>query len=232
MVNKKNIKYNIAIVILILHTIYQLTDLVPHIIQLILAMNQHVFWEIVLLLAYILILIGLIIKKPQLSAAGAFFQILYSIPLIKVVYELIGYNSSFLYDLFLQCFITAIWILMFIILAFKKTQKKLLITVVILLLILHISVLIINLYEYNYIDLFSWLLETILDFAYFGSIGILTLEIDKLKVNEPIASNQKEMVSKVNDDQINRLLKLKDLLDNNIITQEEFDAKKRDILGG
>lgn len=54
-------------------------------------------------------------------------------------------------------------------------------------------------------------------------ISILENEINELK--NPVKSNSKDISN------LDVLLKYKELLDKNVITKEEFDAKKKEILG-
>lgn len=46
-----------------------------------------------------------------------------------------------------------------------------------------------------------------------------------------IESNINENIKPINDEQIETIKKLKDLLDLGVLSQEEFDAKKKEILG-
>lgn len=46
-----------------------------------------------------------------------------------------------------------------------------------------------------------------------------------------IESNTNKTVKSINDEQIETIKKLKDLLDLGVLSQEEFDAKKKELLG-
>lgn len=83
----------------------------------------------------------------------------------------------------------------------------------------------------------------------FGATGISTICIDTLKerilvgVNALYAKNVQSCISQAifalknpqsqssGDDSLDQLKKLKELLDGGVITQEEFDAKKKQLLG-
>lgn len=56
--------------------------------------------------------------------------------------------------------------------------------------------------------------------------------IDNVNVNETKAIEQtkNENTNSINDDQIETIKKLKDLLDSGVLSQEEFDTKKKEIL--
>jgi len=64
-----------------------------------------------------------------------------------------------------------------------------------------------------------------------GSV-LLALSSETDKKTKPIPANVKAAVPAGGGlSQTERLIKLKSLLDSGVITQEEFDAKKKDIMG-
>lgn len=83
----------------------------------------------------------------------------------------------------------------------------------------------------------SWLfsLETLIfDFLLYiiATLMILLYELNLAKKTTPIDTNSKvNQTSNEFESQMDRLTKLKSLLDNGAITQEEFDEKKKEILG-
>ena len=60
--------------------------------------------------------------------------------------------------------------------------------------------------------------------------SIVAAEIEPKKSIHTAKQTKNENTNSINDDQIETIKKLKDLLDSGVLSQEEFDTKKKEIL--
>lgn len=184
---------------------------------------HHVFnfYTISLVLAFAAIAVGLFLSVPMVSAAGS---VLLLISQIVHLFRLIRFDSSFI--LLIQVLVPAIFALLLLITCLNRRSAK---TTGIIAAAIQFILAIITIYFTIYFFFhFGWsrwgrIIQPLLECA-----GAVFLGFAFSSKPKAIAAAPK--VPGVSDT-YEKLTHLKGLLDKGIITQEEFDAKKKDILG-
>ena len=184
--------------------------------------------EICLLLCAILSLVFIFVKKK--TVAKIITMIACCVNIANLFLQLISCSSATMpiYIVSLLAGLIAFSLLL-IILAVKKKDKDLSKGMNIL---LYVSIIPMGLFLYVNNGVSGNWLHSILSLSYFGIWLIAFLLTASLKKDAIKALFKKHNAKTTNQDtKIDELKKLKTLLDAGIITQEEFDVKKKQILG-
>lgn len=175
------------------------------------------FWQTILaIVAYILIALSLLLSKDILGKIGSGIGILLS---IQYITKSIRYHSSPIWVLYnILLLMTFVSLLLAYIIPSK--QKLFGICVGIIALVRFLAVI-------SQQGIYLYYLSFTIGAVMFGLAANATEQA-------PSESSRKPAVAIANnsvENQIERLTKLKDLLDKGILTQEEFEDKKKQILG-
>lgn len=181
---------------------------------------HHVFnfYTISLVLAFAAIAVGLFLSVPMVSAAGS---VLLLISRIVHLFRLM--DSHFIW--LIQLLVPAIFALLLLITCLNRRSAK---TTGIIAAAIRFILAILTIYSVFLFggSLWEGIIQPLLECA--GAV-FLGFAFSKLK-DKPKAAAAAPKPSGVSDI-YEKLTHLKELLDKGIITQEEFDAKKKDILG-
>lgn len=204
-------------------------------------------WTLVLIVGYALIAASMFASVDILTSVGGGFLAADAINTLITITKILLYLLDYFRDDFLiyslqvtSLFIRSVVCILFVVIGLNRKNAKTISIVAAALLV--VQFLLTTLYNnipsrYNNIHSSSFhlnftdiLFNTIL---IIGTIMIgLVLNIDDVKTSSgKTASSNNINLTTPAENQIDRLAKLKDLLDNGVISQEEFDAKKKQILG-
>lgn len=193
------------------------------------------FWGLFSLIGSALIAVSMFVSVPALTAIGsALYGVIAIHLLITDFQDVWGYveDSWFLIQFFIPGILFLVfWVLLFVAGLNPKSTKKLGIAAGIIAVVSFLCGLISNLIVNGSPGM------PFTGFLYYlaGIVGALMIGLsapDNAAKEIPAnAASKATMVEKNYESQIDRLTKLKSLLDSGAITQEEFDQKKKQILG-
>lgn len=211
-----------------------------------LPLNKHAISLYLCFGGYILIVLALFTNRPKMAVGGCILEVFFYYPYFDIFGYLRNINgSSTLVSPYLIMYIvnTTTWIILIVACIKTTNSKKFSIIASNFHLIGQIALFT---YIYNYFWSFSSALDFTLGFYGFKSVISFMLSIIAfisasvlLGIGFDTSPNPiPSLVGHANNpanaavpSQVERLTKLKELLDNGVITQEEFDEKKRQILG-
>lgn len=192
-------------------------------------------WTLVLIVGYALIAASMFASVDILTSVGGGFLAADAIQSLITVIKISLYLWDYIRDDFLSfsfqvtsLFIWAVVCILFVVIGLnRKNAKTISIVAAALLVVKFLLTTLSNSFHLNFTNI---LFNTI---PIIGTIMIgLVLNIDDVKTSSgKTASSNSINLTTPAENQIDRLTKLKDLLDNGVISQEEFDAKKKQILG-
>ena len=190
-------------------------------------LNGFYFWNLFPLIGAALIAVSMFVSVPALTAIGS---ALYGVGAIRTLILYIGYlqDSRFPKRFFIPAILFLVmWVLLLVAGINPKSTKKLGIAAGIIATVRFLFSLISNLIASGSLGL------TFTDLALIvGALMIGLSASDNTGKEIPaIATSKTAVVEKNSENQIDRLTKLKSLLDSGVLTQEEFDQKKKQILG-
>ncbi len=193
--------------------------------------NGFYFWNLFSMIGAALIAVSMFVSVPALTAIGS---ALYGVGAIRTLILYFGYLqvSGFPKGVFIPAILfLVIWVLLLIASLNPKLTKKLGIAAGIIAAVRFLFSLISNLIVYGSLGLtFTGFLSYLALIVGALMIGLSATD-NAAKEISATAASKATLVEKNSETQIDRLTKLKSLLDNGVITQEEFDQKKKQILG-
>lgn len=205
--------------------IYAVLDIVS------LIQNGFYVWSLLVLIGSFLIAVSLFTSIPILTTAGS------ALCLVTAARALILYIGYIRDDgipkryLLYAIMFLVIWLLLFIAGINTKSTKSIGIVAGVIAAARFVAIIIGNLVDTGsvrlaFTDILSYLVVSI------GALLIgLSAENSAVRKGGAVASSNKAKIQQGSDNVIERLTKLKALLDNGIITQEEFEMKKKQIMG-
>lgn len=194
--------------------------------------NGFYFWNLFSMIGAALIAVSMFVSVPALTAIGS---ALYGVGAIRTLILYFGYMqySSFPKMTFIPAILfLVIWVLLLIASLNPKLTKKLGIAAGIIAAVRFLFSLISSLIVNGSLGLitFTGFLSPLALIVGALMIGLSATD-NAAKEISATAASKATLVEKNSETQIDRLTKLKSLLDNGVITQEEFDQKKKQILG-
>lgn len=194
--------------------------------------NGFYFWNLFPMIGAALIAVSMFVSVPALTAIGS---ALYGVGAIRTLILYFGYlqDSWFPKMIIIPAILfLVIWVLLLIASLNPKLTKKLGIAAGIIAAVRFLFSLISNLIVNGSLGLitFTGFLSHLALIVGALMIG-LSATNNAAKEISATAASKATLVEKNSETQIDRLTKLKSLLDNGVITQEEFDQKKKQILG-
>lgn len=194
-----------------------------------LVQNGFWIWTFLSVVGAVLVAAGLFIALPVLSAIGSGVCGIGPIRML-IVYLSFSVDSWFPKRyIFIAFLFVAFWILLVIACLNTENAKQLGIVAGVVAIVRLLAILIMDgLYQFTFMGVLWQVIiivgAILLGFAY---TGVQNKNITALSAN---TAQRTKSVASV-ESQIERLINLKSLLDSGVITQEEFDVKKKQILG-
>lgn len=218
MEKKSGLRY-VAGVVYVVYAILNIIELVQ---------NGFWIWTFLSVVGAVLVAAGLFIALPVLSAIGSGVCGIGPVRML-IVYLSFSVDSWFPKRyIFIAFLFVAFWILLVIACLKTENAKQLGIVAGVVAIVRLLAIFIMDgLYQFTFMGVLWQVIiivgAILLGFAY---TGVQNKNITALSANT--AQRTKSVASVEN--QIERLINLKSLLDSGVITQEEFDAKKKQIL--
>jgi len=197
-----------------------------------LVQNGFSFWTLLCLAGYALIAVSMFASLPILTSAGAG---VYAVTALRTLITYFGYIKDDWFPkryLFMAILFLAFWVILIVVGVNKKSAKQLSFVAGGVAVLRFAIAMIGNKMGNGTFGLtFRGFLSYILLIVGAFMIGMAFDSVTaKVSVNTPNSSSVVAPKTPA-ESQIDRLTKLKGLLDSGVISQEEFDAKKKQILG-
>lgn len=186
--------------------------------------NGYYFWGPFLMIGYALIAVSMFVSVPALTAIGSALE---GVCAIHMLISYFGYLQDpwFPKGFFISPILyLVIWVLLLVASLNPKLTKKLGIAAGIIAAVWSLFESVsLGLTLTEFLDYLALIVGTLM-------IGLSATDNAVKEISATTASKA-TLVEKNSETQIDRLIKLKSLLNNGVITQEEFDQKKKQILG-
>lgn len=176
-------------------------------------------WSFVWPVGLLLIAAGLFIDLPVLSTVGGFILAAYEVRQLLVNLELDAFRLDLL------AFVVALVLLAIIGLSPKTAKTMGILSAVFY--VLEVILLVLRLPPYSHLSSRSYLYIAL----FLAGVILMGIAFSADKPKETVAAPQIDAPQSELSEKLDRLIRLKDLLDKGVLTQEEFEAKKREVLG-
>lgn len=193
-------------------------------------MNGFNFWSLLCLAGYALIAVSMFASLPILTTAGAGVCAITALRTLIFYFGYITWIPKWI--LFTEILFLAFWVILIVVGTNKKSAKQLSFVAGGVAILRFAIWMIGNIVAYgsfglSFRDFLSYILLIVGAFMIGMAVDCITAKTP----TDTNAATSKAASSTPAESQIDRLIKLKGLLDSGVISQEEFEAKKKQILG-